>query len=63
MRTDSQSFRFDRGGSGDPGGQWQQRYQQQNSPSRQGDANGLAMSEDETAYRPLAMNGRINMMA
>lgn len=63
VRTDSQSFRFDRGGSGDPGGQWQQRYQQQNSATRQGEANGLAMSEDETAYRPLAMNGRINMMA
>lgn len=63
VRTDSQSFRFDRGGNGDPGGQWQQRYQQQNSANRNGESSGIAMADDETAYRPLAMNGRINMMA
>lgn len=61
VRTDGQSFRFDRGGS-DAGGQWQQRYQQQ-AGTRHADSGSFAGLEDEPAYRPLATNGRINMMA
>jgi flagellar hook-length control protein FliK len=63
VRTDAQSFRFDQGGSPDPGSQWQQRYQQQASSSRSGDAEAFAMADDEIAYRPMATNGRVNMMA
>ncbi len=62
VRTDSQSFRFDRGGSGDSGGHWQQRYQQQAS-TRPGGDHASAIAEDEHAYRPMATNGRINVMA
>lgn len=62
IRTDSQSFRFDRGGSGEPGGQWQQRYQQPNSPTRHEEQAG-SPADDTGSYRPLATNGRINMMA
>lgn len=63
VRTDSQSFRFDRGG-GDAGGQWQQRYQQQQQGNaRHGEAGAFAGLEDEPVYRPMALNGRINMMA
>jgi flagellar hook-length control protein FliK len=61
IRTDSQSFRFDRG-AGDSGSQWQQRYQQR--ANNRGDGSPSATgSEDEPAYRPMATNGRINMMA
>jgi len=62
VRTDAQSFRFDQGGGADPGSQWQQRYQQQAS-GRNGDAEAFAMAEDEIAWRPMATNGRVNMMA
>lgn len=61
VRTDGQSFRFDRGGS-DTGGQWQQRYQQQQAGTR-ANSGSFAGLQDEPAYRPLATNGRINMMA
>ncbi|MEW9854509.1 flagellar hook-length control protein FliK [Novosphingobium sp. M1R2S20] len=63
VRTDGQSFRFDRGGSGDSGSQWQQRYQQQQSGNRDNEHTGLATAEDPASYRPMATNGRINMMA
>lgn len=63
LRTDSQSFRFDKGANGDSGGQWQQPYRQHNSANRHKEAGGHSMVDDEPAYRPLAVNGRINMMA
>ncbi|MET1754371.1 flagellar hook-length control protein FliK [Novosphingobium sp. RD2P27] len=63
VRTDSQSFRFDRGSGNDSGNQWQQRYQQQQAGTRSDDSSGLGGSEDPTTYRPMATNGRINMMA
>ena len=62
LRTDSQSFRFDRSGGGDPGGAWQQRYQDQAAP-RGNEPRGTAVTDDEVAYRPMATNGRVNMMA
>lgn len=63
VRTDSHSFHFDRGNGGNPGGQWQQRYQQQSATGSHGEPGGPAMAGDEPAYRPMATNGRINMMA
>src|SRR5690606_5219959 len=62
LRTDSQSFRFDRGGGGDPGGAWQQRYQDQ-AAQRGSEPRSTASTDDEVAYRPMATNGRVNMMA
>ena len=62
VRTDGQSFRFDRGGSGDSGGQWQQRYQQQASGRHSGTGEPVNV-EDSPAYRPTSTNGRLNMMA
>ena len=62
VRTDSQSFRFDRGSSGDSGGQWQQRYQQQASGRHSGTGEPVT-DEDSPAYRPMSTNGRVNMMA
>lgn len=63
IRTDGQSFRFDRGGNGDPGGAWQQRYQQQNPENRHGERGSHAMTDEEPVYRRMGANGRINMMA
>jgi hypothetical protein len=64
VRTDSQSFRFDRGGGGgEPGGQWQQRYREQQAAARQGDTSSFAAADEAISYRPVATNGRINMMA
>jgi flagellar hook-length control protein FliK len=63
VRTDSQSFRFDRGGSGDSGGQWQQRYQQQASTRHGGTGDPSVTAENNPAYRPMSTNGRVNVMA
>lgn len=64
VRTDSQSFRFDRGGGGgEPGGQWQQRYREQQAATRHGDTSSFAAADEAISYRPVATNGRINMMA
>lgn len=63
VRTDSQSFRFDRGGGGDQSGQWQQRYQKQNAGTDQGQTSSFAGNDDQPAYRSMATTGRVNMMA
>jgi flagellar hook-length control protein FliK len=63
VRTDSQSFRFDRGGGGDQSGQWQQRYQKQNAGIDQGQTSSFAGNDDQPAYRSMATTGRVNMMA
>jgi flagellar hook-length control protein FliK len=63
VRTDNQSFRFDKGANGESAGQWQQPYKQQNAATRNDAAGDLTFADDEPAYRPMATNGRINMMA
>jgi hypothetical protein len=61
--TDSQSFRFDRGGNSEQGSQWQQHYQQRGAATHRNDTSTQARNDDEPTYRPMATNGRINMMA
>lgn len=61
VRTDAQSFRFDRGGAGEQGQSAWARWQAQHG-GRDGRPDGGAPA-DEHLYRPAKRNGRLDLMA
>lgn len=64
VRTDAQSFRFDRGGSGQ-GEQGQAAWARwQNQQAAQGRSGGdMAGAGEEIVYRPMRRNGRLDLVA